>query len=278
MFEYVTRRSLWINILVGIAILLILFVLLIFSLNWVTKHGDASTVPAIVGKNLADGQKILDQKGFAMVIQDSVFFDSLPPGVVVKQVPEPDDVVKVNRTVYVTINRYVAPDVQMPNLLGFSFRNAEMVLHNLGLKVGDTTYKSDFAKNSVLDQLLDGNTIKPGDKVKVGSSISLVLGSGVGTEEILVPDLVGRSFEEAKALLDAQGLILGSVVPDPDVRDTLSAFVKEQRPQPRNEAGRQLRIRPGQMVDVFLSAQKPVADSTLRLTPTPPAPPQTQQQ
>jgi hypothetical protein len=267
MLGFITRRPLWVNVLFALGLIIIVFVLAVLSLNWITKHGEARNVPAVVGKDVNEVRKMLDDKGFALIVQDSIYYDSLPPGVVIRQVPEADEVVKVNRTVYVTINRYVPPDVDMPNLVGFSLRNAQMVLNNLGLKVGDTTYKPDFAKNSVLEQLFNGSPIKAGQKIKVGSSIALVLGSGLGSEQILVPSLRGMTFEEAKAMIDAQGLILGSVLPDPDVLDTMNAYVREQRPAPRTEDGRPQRIRPGQMIDLFLSLKPPAPDSTVQHTP-----------
>jgi beta-lactam-binding protein with PASTA domain len=96
----------------------------------------------------------------------------------------------------------------------------------------------------------------------MGTSISLVIGSGVGNIDMAVPKLVGLTYNEAKILLDAQGLILGSVVPDPMVRDTEAAFVYRQSPAPKTAEGLQFRIRPGQMIDIWLSVEKPVVDST----------------
>jgi beta-lactam-binding protein with PASTA domain len=103
-------------------------------------------VPLVVGKTFQDAEKILVREGFDIVIQDSLYVDSLPPLAVIKQVPESDAVVKVNRTVYLTLNRAMPPTIDMPNVIGYSFRNAEMYLSNAGLRVGDTIYKSDFAK------------------------------------------------------------------------------------------------------------------------------------
>ena len=97
----------------------------------------------------------------------------------------------------------------------------------------------------------------------MGSTVDLVLGSGVGNEFIAVPDLVGRTYDEARALLNAQGLILGSTVSSPDVTDTTNAFVYKQRPAVKTEDGKRLSIRAGQMVDLFVQKEKPVIDSTL---------------
>jgi beta-lactam-binding protein with PASTA domain len=264
MIKYITSRPLWVNIVVAISGVIILILIFLLSLNWLTKHGESRTVPAVVGKNINDVEKFLGEKGFDVVVQDSVYYDSLPPGVVIKQVPEADDVVKINRTVYVTINRFVPPDVDMPNLLGSSYRNAEMVLKNLGLRIGDTSYRFDFAKNSVLEQSFNGSPIKAGTKIRMGSTISLVLGSGLAEEDMNVPDLIGMSYEEARALLDGQGLS-GLVIVDPNVKDTVSGFVYRQNPMPTTQDGARLRIRQGQMIDIWVGSERPVADSSKQL-------------
>jgi len=188
---------------------------------------------------------------------------------IIKQVPEADAVVKINRTVYVTVNRVVPPDVPMPNLIGYSFRNAEMILKNMGLKLGDTTFKVDFAKNSVLEQLYNGKSISPGTNIKQGSSVSLVIGSGIGNSDMAVPKLVGLTYDEAKILLETNGLLVGSVIPDPLVKDTSSAYIYKQSPLSRTEDGFRVRIRPGQMIDVWLSVEKPVVDSLQVQQPAP---------
>ncbi len=247
--------------LLALGLVFFLLFLFILSLNWITKHGESNTVPAVTGKRLADAEAVLEKRGFNLIVQDSLFSDSLPPGQVLRQVPEADDVVKVNRTVYVTINRFVPPDVEIPKLSGFSYRNAEMVLRNLGLRVGDTTFRTDFAKNTVLEVLYQGRTVFPGAKIKMGSALDLVIGSGIGDEAILVPKLIGLSFDEARALLDAQGIILGAPVFNADVTDSATAYVYRQRPMPKTPDGKPLTMRAGQMVDIWLQVERPVTDS-----------------
>jgi beta-lactam-binding protein with PASTA domain len=95
-----------------------------------------------------------------VIIQDSLFQDTVPPLQVLKQIPEAEATVKVSRTVYLTINRAIAPMIDMPNLVGMSFRNAELELKAKGLKVGDTTYVPDIAKNAVRDQLHNRESIR----------------------------------------------------------------------------------------------------------------------
>lgn len=267
MFAFITKRSLVANILIGIFIALAALLIFILSLNLITHHGQANAVPSVTGKSLDEANNILEKKGFDVVIQDSIYIDSIPRLAVIRQVPDADEVVKVNRTVYLTINRAIAPYVNMPNLVGYSFRNAQMVLKNMGLRLGDTTFKPDFAKNSVLEQLMNGEKISPGTKISQGTSISLVLGNGVGQNQFAVPDLTGLTLLQARTLLESNGLIVGAVIADPEVKDTLNAFIYKQSPPRYDDEKKLLHIRPGQMMDVWLSLQKPVADSTRMQSP-----------
>jgi eukaryotic-like serine/threonine-protein kinase len=257
MIKYITSRPLWFNILVAIGSVFILIVIFILLLGLITRHGKSRTVPYVIGKNLNDVEKQLSDAGFETVIQDSVYYDSLPRGVVIKQVPDADAVVKVNRTVYVIINRFVAPDISMPNIIGYSLRNAQYTLESMGLKMGDTSSRVDFAKNTVLEISINGNMVKPGDKVKVGSKVDLVIARGKGDEEISVPQLIGLQVADARVLLEQYGLNLGSVVKNPDVVDIDNSYIYRQ--EPMRGAGR---IRAGQLIDVWVQSEKPTADST----------------
>jgi beta-lactam-binding protein with PASTA domain len=156
--------------------------------------------------------------------------------------------------VYLTVNRSVPPLVVMPRLVG-SFRNAVMILKQFGLKLGDTSYRTDFAKNAILSQLYNGKEIKPGTKIPMGSSISLVLGSGISNTNVGVPDLFGMTYEEARVLLETMGISLVPIV-DQGIRDTVNAFVYRQNPERLNDERKVNRIRPGQMIDIWLSAER----------------------
>ncbi|MEI9808139.1 MAG: PASTA domain-containing protein [Bacteroidota bacterium] len=199
--------------------------------------------------------------GFEVEIQDSIYVDTVKPLKVLRQVPDADEQVKVNRTVYLTINRAVPPQIEMPNLVGFSFRSAEMELKNMGLRVGDTLYESNFAKNAVLRQLYKGSLIAPGTKIRMGSVISFVLGSGVGNEKFVVPNIVGMTFGEAKAKLESNGLGIGAIIGS-DITDTLNAYIFKQNPERFTEDKKLQYIRTGQLMDVWLQAEKPAFDST----------------
>jgi len=264
-FRFITHKPLWVNVLVVI-VLAILVVLLFFgSLDYLTKHNKYEKVPPVVGKHIDAARKLLEAKGFEVEIQDSLYNDTVPRLAVIKQSPEGDANVKVNRTIYLTINRAQPPLIEMPNLVGFSIRNAQMYLENLGLHLGDTTFRADIAKNAVLEQLYNGKPVKAGTKIFMGSTISFVLGNGVGNLEMAVPDLIGKRYSQAKSLLRAVEINFTPVF-DPDVSDTPNSFITRQSPQPYAEGAggdkRLNKIKPGQTIDIWLSTRPPITDST----------------
>lgn len=268
MLKFITHRPLWLNILTGLLLAVAILFIFIFSLNWITHHDESRTVPSVTGKSFEEATQILEKAGFEIEVQDSIYVDTIKPLKVIKQVPEADEIVKINRTVYVTINRAVPPMIEMPHLVGFSFRSAEMELKNLGLRFGDSTFEANFAKNAVLKQLYQGKEIAPGTKISMGSVISFVLGSGVGNEKFIVPTLVGLRYCDAKALIESHGLMMGSVVAE-GVSDTCNAYIYRQSPERYNEERQYQYLRTGQIMDVWLQVDKPVLDSSNVSLPDP---------
>ena len=267
MFQFITKRPFWMNLLAGLVLMVVLLFLLSIMLGPCTRHGKNKTVPNVVGKSFAEAQKILDNSGFDVAVQDSIYTDTTAKGTVLRQVPEGDATVKISRTVYLTINRQVPPVVEMPNLKDFSFRNAELQLKNMGLRVGDTLYVHDFARNTVQEQRYKGSPIAPGTKIQQGSVIDLVLSDGVGEAEFAVPNLIGMTFGDAKNFIESNGLSFLSVMPDTDVTDTASAFICEQHPPRMGADGKRTKIRSGQTMDVRLCLIRPAIDTTLHKLP-----------
>ena len=256
-FSFITKKPLWQNILAGFMLSVFIVGAFLLLLNFITNHGEYLTVPEVKGKVYSAVVADLESKGFEVVVQDSIYVDSLAPNIIIKQFPDPEATVKVNRIIYLTINCTVPPTIAMPNLIGMSFRNAILELKSLGLKMGDTTYIPDMAKNAVKDQLSGGNSIKPGSPIRMGSSIDLMIGAGLGGEEIPVPDLFGLTYPEAKLVMEVNGLNAGVVLMDDNFTDTTLGFVYWQNPMPYDALQNANKIRSGQLMDIKLSLVKP---------------------
>lgn len=261
MFDFITKRSLGFNMVVGLLLALLLFGLFLFSLGWVTGHGNASTVPNLTGKSFDEAKQLLEKAGFEYEIQDSIYVDTIPPLQIIKQIPDADEVVKSNRTILLIVRSVDPPLVEMPNLIGYSFRNAEVVLGTMDLNVGDTLFRPDFARNAVLEQRYNGSAIAAGTRIRKGSLITLVLGDGIGDQPIGVPGLIGLSFASAKAIVDSNRLGFGAIVLDAGLRDTLSGYIYRQSPARLDEEGMPVKIRPGQLIDIWIGADRPALDT-----------------
>ena len=109
---------------------------------------------------------------------------------------------------------------------------------------------------------MGGKKIKPGTLVAEGSNITLILSSGTGSVENPVPNFVGLTYAEAREMLSASNLNPGTVIIDPNVTDTANAYIIKQVPARKNEIGDFNMVRAGESVDFWLSATKPVTDST----------------
>ena len=274
MFKFITHKPLWANFLAALGLLLVLIIIFFLSLQWITGYGKTEKVPSVVGQNAIAAQKILEDKGFQVALQDSVYVDSVARLAVVKQSPEADALVKSGRTIYLTINRSLPPLVEMPNLIGFSVRSAEMYLQSLGLRLGEISYKPDMARNAVLEQLINDIAIKPGTKIALGSSVSFILGSGIGGAEIDVPNLVGLTLDQTKSFLATLSLNAGSIISIGTITDSAASFVVKQNPDIFLETTPGIRtankIKTGQLIDLYISAIAPPARDTSMTVPATP--------
>lgn len=276
MFKFIARQPFIVNLLVALIAIFLIGFLFFESLGWITNHGSYLKVPSVIGMKTNDAIKQLENQGFEVVITDSAYNDSLPLATVKKQLPDPASTVKVNRTVFLNVNPYSLPMIEMPKLEGLSYRFALDKLFKSNLKLGDTTMRADFMKGSVLEQLYNGNKIEPGTKIIWGSSVSLVVGAGVEDVRIPVPDLVGLTVAEAKSMLTNQGIVLASILTSGRITDTANAFVFKQNPEVFGYEKSRVLIQPGQTMDIWIQVDKPVIDSTLLQNPSATENPQTQ--
>jgi eukaryotic-like serine/threonine-protein kinase len=254
MFKFITNRPFWVNALAVIGLGLLLVFLFLQTLSWMTKHGDQLTVPSVVNKKTQEAIKALESKGFEVRIQDSIYTDTAANGIVLKQLPEGNSTVKVNRTVFLTVNRVIPPMIDMPKLEGLSLNFALDVLMRNHLKLEDTIYRADFMKGSIIEQQYKGNKITEKTKVPWGSKITLIVGAGLEGKQMLVPDLMGLSFAEAKQILADNGITLAAVICDP-MPDSSSAFVYDQNPRRFNEEKQPNYISSGQFMDLFIAKE-----------------------
>lgn len=168
-------------IFAGIGLLIVIFLLMKW-LSITTNHDQKIQVPNLSKLTIIEATKVLNELDLRLEVIDSTNYNpTYPPLSVIEQSPESGDFVKEKRRIYLKINRSTYKDIEMPDILQKTRRNAEVTLKAVGLRVGDTpTYVRDIAKDVVRGIFYKGKAIKVGDKLPSNSVVNLKLGDGKG--------------------------------------------------------------------------------------------------
>ena len=241
-------------------------ILLLGTLMWLkiyTHHGKTIVVPDLTGLTVEEVDDVTSSRHLRFEVIDSVFSMEMPRGTVIKQNPNPTSRVKKNRKIFLTMNAVNPEMVSMPQLIGLSFRQARLALQNAGLVQGSITYKPDFAKNNVLQQMHGDSVINQGTEIAKGAVIDLVLGMGLSSQTTRVPNLVGLGLAEATEIISDYYLNLGAITYDEsfeEAQDSSEARVWRQYP----DYDEFKRLNMGMEIDIWLtldSALIPLSDS-----------------
>jgi eukaryotic-like serine/threonine-protein kinase len=227
--SYLKTKQFRKTILLAIGSVIVLVLIAFYSLNFYTRHGEGIPVPTLTGMPIDKALNILKEQGFGVSI-DSVYVQDQPSGTVVEQDPDAGTSVKVNRVIYLKIVKNVAPVVSLPDIMDAPYISAAATISNFGLKVGDTTYRSDIARDHVLEVRYAGQVIQPGAKLPQGSKIDLVLGDGAGASEVDIPDLVNLDLDGAKFAITGGKLTIGTITYEGTITDSTNLVVTAQSP------------------------------------------------
>lgn len=143
-----------------------------------TRHGEFSVLPNLNKVPLDKAEQTLKNLKLNPIIIDSSYNEKLPAHTIVNQNPYAGAHVKTGRNIYLYITTTVAPQIEMPDLVDKSLRQAEGMIINEGLKLGSLNYKADQCVGCILQQLYKNKPIVPGTSIPQGSVIDLVVGNG----------------------------------------------------------------------------------------------------
>jgi beta-lactam-binding protein with PASTA domain len=250
--KFLVSKRFFRHIVAAIALIIISFIATFITLNIYTHHGDSFATPDFSGLTEQQFIDLIQQKELRYKIIDSVHINNYTPGAVVEQTPKSGSRVKVNRTIFFTINAYTAEKVTMPNLIDFSLRNAQVTLESYGLSVGQLIYIPSEYTQLVLGQHYEGKPIEPGTSIKKGTSIDLLVGQGLSNIKTDIPNLKGLTLEQARSLCQNNSLNIDVVIYDDSIanqKDSLEAFVWKQLPDA--QSGQKLRL--GSSLEVWLT-------------------------
>lgn len=216
-----------------------------------TRHGVSVRVPDVEDRSFEKARKLVTDRNLKVKRQVGRYNPNVEQEAVVDQNPPPSSYVKPGRRVYLTVNAGEAPMVDAPDLNGISVREAKNRVSSLGLTVGTVDPDPIPAPypNTITRQKPE-----PGDSLRKGGIVDLWYSTGLGTDTVQVPTVVGRTVEEAQRRLLRRKLrsvvvdprTSGSTKDTPQSADTSATrrFVQRQgrAPDTRVRTGREIRL------------------------------------
>ncbi|MHC3470226.1 Stk1 family PASTA domain-containing Ser/Thr kinase [Streptomyces sp. 7R007] len=165
---------------------------------------DTVSVPNLVGLSQSDAEKQLTNSDLKLGTVKQQPCENQSKGNVCSQDPAKNTEVKKESTVNLVVSTG-APKVQVPSVIGLSLDDAKSKLEgdDYQFKVETKTRESSEDPNTVLDQNPIG-----GKEVEKGTTVTLTIAKA--PETVAVPDVSGRSCDEAKAQLTANNLTPGN--------------------------------------------------------------------
>ncbi|MBE6961031.1 MAG: Stk1 family PASTA domain-containing Ser/Thr kinase [Ruminococcaceae bacterium] len=194
------------------------------------------TVPAVVGYTVEQAQKLPTvQNVFEIKIEEKLFDDTIPAGVIMQQDPSQGTEKKSGLIINVVVSKGPASGV-MPSVIGQEARQAEKVIlkdiieaYGLILET-ESEFSSEYNKGYVMDSRPAAGTV-----LNKGDTITLFISKG--PETTVVPNFVGQNIDRVLTQLvdpwnlgtngvityqdsdKEAGIILDQSIPDLEVVD-----------------------------------------------------------
>ncbi|MBA4862883.1 Stk1 family PASTA domain-containing Ser/Thr kinase [Streptomyces sp. PSKA54] len=188
------------TILLVVAGLLVLVGAILIG-KWAFSSSDAGNepfkAPNFVSETLPDARKMATNVDLKLDITQEECEDQ-PKGNVCSQDPKAGTQVNKGDTVSLVVSKG-APKVAVPDVQGLTFVKAEAQLEKKGFEVEKKTEESDREPGIVIDQNPAGDT-----EVEQGSTITLTVAEK--KEQVTVPDVTGKTCDEAKQQMEDNDL------------------------------------------------------------------------
>ncbi len=176
---------------------------LVYGIVQIIEHASRSAIaPAVVGMAVEDAQALARRESLTWK-QTDINHDTIPAGVVISQIPEPDATMRKGDSLLVTVSLGPASSA-MPDVRGLDYTVAAERLKDLGF--GNTIAMkmvSTSAPGTVLEQNPQAHT-----SFIPGQAVELTISGG----SAMVPEVTGRTLEDAVNLLVENNLTVAKPI------------------------------------------------------------------
>ena len=204
--------------------LAVVLIAAIIGVLWFSGAFDADEPPPtpqvavtdVSGRSVEVATRALEGDGFVIGETTQQPSADVDEGDVIETDPPAGEQVDEGSTISLVVSS--GPEnVTIPSLTNFTYDRAKEILEGMGLKVDKRLQDSTEPRDQVL------NTDPPaGTSVESGSRVDLIVSRGV----VNVPDVVGRSLDEAQSTLDDAGLDY-NVTEDPTSTEPAGTVIRQ---------------------------------------------------
>ena len=156
-------------------------------LNWLgsyTLHGKAIEVPNVCGMSIDEGAERLKKSSLGYEIVDYKYQKGAAENEILEQRPAGASKVKKDRKIHLTLNSNKEPTMALPDVVdNCSLREAVARLRAAGFKLtAHDTISGE--KDWVYSVKMGEDTLRNGAQIAIGSTLTLVVGSGKEVEAV----------------------------------------------------------------------------------------------
>lgn len=195
-------------------------------LGWFSGDIEEIKVPNFVGSTFEKAQALAQETGLEIARGEDVYSPDQEEGKITSQNPTADSVVSPGKliTVYVSKGK---KDGVVPKIVGMDYKQASEYLKTFGFELGIVkTESSTLPENVIIEQ-----SVEEGSTASKGTKIDVTVSDGKGKETVKMPNLIGKTPDEASAIIDTEGLKLGDATYEETTTTAQNLIFWQQYPE-----------------------------------------------
>jgi len=194
-----------------VLVLVVVFMAFALTAMRFAIHGRQTIIPKLIGMAPSQAERLLADHGLVMERGDRFFSTDVPEGRIMSQAPPPG--LTVRRGWRVRVAESMGPQrMVIPNLVGGSERAAEINIRRRGLELGSIA--SATIPGGPTDQIVAQTP--PANAVNVSApKISVLLAAPEERSSFVMPDLTGRSEDDAVKQIVEAGFHVAAIASQP---------------------------------------------------------------
>lgn len=173
------KNKIFANIIIIVLVLGLLLVLTFFGLNLYTRHNQSISVPNVKGLQVEEAATFLSSAGLKYEVVDSVYRRGGTPGAIIEQIPKSSSMIKVGRTIFLTVQAKGQPMISVPDLTDYSQRQAVSLLEATGFTNIQIEEVASEYKDLVISVTYNNKPLSKGQKVPLNAFVRIQVGNGL---------------------------------------------------------------------------------------------------